>query len=91
MEIFPGIETVRNYYWKRSAGWTDSAGNKRWWERWVEFVGLNGAGGVWINIHARQNGGDFMFCDSVTLSYEDSKKLIGEILQAVPAGTEPTK
>lgn len=51
----------------------------------MEFCGWNGTGGVSIIKRSKWNGGDFMFCEPANLSWEDSQKLIGEILLPAPA------
>lgn len=55
MKIADGIETGREYYWRRTDGW-DWNGARRWWEVFVEFSGFNGAGGVWLTERWRWNG-----------------------------------
>ncbi len=47
MQIAEDIETGKDYLWKTSDPW-DWFGKQCWWEVSVEFIGLNGDGGMWL-------------------------------------------
>jgi hypothetical protein len=80
LQIADGIETGRDYYWKRSEGWTWLDGRERWWEYFVEFSGFNGVGGVWCTEKSRWNGAaQWQFKQPMTLSHAASIKLIEEV------------
>ena len=80
MNIAKGIETGKEYFWKRTNGWKWIDGNTRWWEIFVEFNGFNGAGGVWLIEHWRWNDSiQTVFSQPRTLSNEKSIEIIEEI------------
>ena len=70
------LNVGETYHWKDSKGW-DWFGTERWWEFFVEILGLNGSGGYWIKVKSRWNGSEFMpHLDSVdSLTWEKSKEL----------------
>lgn len=70
------LKTGVDYYWKKSDSW-DWFGTTRWWEYFVEILGMNGSGGYWIRVKARWNGSEFIkHLDQVeSLNWEKSKEL----------------
>lgn len=91
MQIAEGIETGRDYYWRRSEGWTGLQGQPdRHWEYYVEFSGFNGAGGVWCIEKMRHNrcssypnGTEWFSTQPMTLSHEKSMELVRTIQQGL--------
>lgn len=82
------LEIGREYYWKRTDGWTWIDGSFRWWEVFIRIDGYNGAGGYWLTEFWRWNGSPHNTSTQPrTLSYEDSRQLEQDIEQQ-PA-TEP--
>ncbi len=79
MQIADGIETGKEYYWKRSAGWQWND-RERWWEVFVEFDGLNGAGGAWLREKWRWNGSQqTIYNQPRSLSYQETAEIIEQI------------
>ena len=78
MDIF-GLQTGKEYYWKRSEGW-NWFGTSRWWEVFVEISGLNGGGGAWLVERWRWNGSSETIHEHIkSLSYEETRKITEEI------------
>lgn len=90
MTITDGIETGRDYYWKRSNGWnwwlvgshpSSQQRERRWWTYYVEFTGLNGAGGAWVKVKSQWNGAPvgLHFTQPQSLSWEETQAMLREI------------
>ena len=74
------LEIGREYYWKRSDGWTWIDGQERWWEVFVEASGFNGAGGYWIEERWRWNGSSETIRAQIrTLSAEETCQIEAEV------------
>ena len=82
MQIIEGVETGKLYYCKRSDSW-DWFGTMRWWEIFIEPLGFNGVGGLWLKEHWRWNGSlNDCFPPTVkSLGYEESQEILIAITQ----------
>lgn len=80
MTICDGIETGVDYFWKCSGSWNWER-ERRWWAYWVEFKGMNGAGGCWIIEKSQWNGYPVgsHFSTPKNLSWLRSRDLIHDI------------
>ena len=86
MQIAEGIETGRDYFWKRSKPWNWFDDGQRWWVYYVEFSGFNGGGGVWIVEKSKWNtSAEFMFENIRTLNHEKSLELIEDVQMHIAA------
>ena len=70
------LEIGREYYWKRTKGWTWIDGTHCWWEIFVVPLGINGVMDYWVTERWRWNGSSQTIREQTrSLSWDESREL----------------